>query len=445
VSAPLDIMAMSADEAAEHLANMRVAIADMEEVLSAKRAQEDPDAPRAPKPLVIIEDPETALVFEALQRGRASSNGSAPAREQLKVRWVTDAITNPPPKPDVLIEGLLDAGELTVIGAGRGIGKSWLVLNIATLLGRGVGLLFGHLLVKKACKVLIVQGENSDYESWRRWRVLNGSDAPEGVAETFDRIRVRITRKRSTASSSIDGQQSSDTTEWVQAELDERLEAAIVEHGFEVVVIDPWAVFYCGNENSNDEVEEALEKLKDLSMRLGVAIIIVHHFGKSLDVREPEDLWRGASRLADWASTRVTLRQHYTAKQAKDQGMTREQARRYADVLFLRRSLPTPDFSIVLDPETCWWSRWVPPAEVAESRKAHLDVPDVVDACREAGGAWPSLSHAADDLGVSRTTARKVFASALRSGAIETSPGLRGAVVYRLPGAHLGDENEVER
>ena len=43
MSAPLDIMAMSADEAAEHLANMRVAIADMEEVLSAKRAQEDPE------------------------------------------------------------------------------------------------------------------------------------------------------------------------------------------------------------------------------------------------------------------------------------------------------------------------------------------------------------------------------------------------------------------
>ena len=287
MSAPLDIMAMSADEVAAHLANMRLAVADMEEVLSARRVEEDPDAPRAPKPPVIVEDPETASVFEALWRGRASSNGSAPPREQLKVRWVTDAIAHPPPKPDVLIEGLLDAGELTVIGAGRGIGKSWLVLNIATLLGRGVGLLFGHLPVKKACKVLIVQGENSDYESWRRWRVLNGSDAPEGVAETFDRIRVRTTRKRSTtsSSSSIDGQQSSDTTEWVQAELDERLEAAIVEHGFEVVVIDPWAVFYCGNENSNDEVEEALEKLKDLSMRLGVAIIIVHHFGKSLDVR----------------------------------------------------------------------------------------------------------------------------------------------------------------
>ena len=29
MSAPLDIMAMSADEAAEHLANMRVAIADI--------------------------------------------------------------------------------------------------------------------------------------------------------------------------------------------------------------------------------------------------------------------------------------------------------------------------------------------------------------------------------------------------------------------------------
>jgi len=77
VSAPLDIMAMSADEVAAHLANMRVAVADMEEVVSAKRSLEDPDAPRAPKPPVIVEDPETALVFEALQRGRASSNGSA--------------------------------------------------------------------------------------------------------------------------------------------------------------------------------------------------------------------------------------------------------------------------------------------------------------------------------------------------------------------------------
>jgi putative DNA primase/helicase len=68
----LDLTSLSADEA-EGL------LRDMAEVVSAKRALEDPDAPRAPEPSVILEDPDTAAAFEALQIGRARSNGSAPS------------------------------------------------------------------------------------------------------------------------------------------------------------------------------------------------------------------------------------------------------------------------------------------------------------------------------------------------------------------------------
>jgi hypothetical protein len=304
---------------------------------------------------------------------------------------------------------------------------------MATLLARGEGRLFGQLRIVKPCQVLIVQGENDEWESWRRWCVLTGSDgAPDGIAETFDRVRVRTTKRRSTTVSSFDGGRTTESDEWIDAVMDARLEATIAAYGFDVLIIDPWAVFYSGGENSNDEVEAALDKLRDLAMRHHVAVVILHHFGKGTDVREPEDLWRGASRLADWASTRVTLRPHYTASQVKKQGMTREQARRYVDVFFLRRSLPTPDFSMVLDPETCWWSRWLASLEEGGQR-INISVEDIVEACRRAGGSWSSTVVAAAALDVSPGKARDLLRNAVGSGHLNGRPGPHGAIVYTLP------------
>ena len=94
-----------------------------------------------------------------------------------------------------------------------------------------------------------------------------------------------------------------------------------------VLVIDPWAVFYSGRENSNDEAELALAELRRLQLTHGLTVVVLHHFGKSESARDPEDLWRGASRLADWASTRVTLLPFYSAAQAKKIGLSRQQAR----------------------------------------------------------------------------------------------------------------------
>ena len=196
----------------------------------------------------------------------------------------------------------------------------------------------------------------------------------------------------------------------------------------------------CGSENSNDEVEAALDKLRDLTLRYPLAVWLLHHFAKTLDAREPEDHWRGASRLADWASTRVTLTPHYTQAQAEAQGMNRASARRYVDVRFLRRSTPLDDFSMRLDSETGWWERWVAPEEVAEGRAVHLEIADVVEALTAAGGTWSSTQRAAADLGVSHATARKLLASAVRHGAIEARRGERGATTYSLPGQHLGAE-----
>jgi hypothetical protein len=373
-----------------------------------------------------------------------SQNGSeaaGPRRELLRIRWASDAVTAPPPEPEVLVVGMMRRGELAVVGAPRSFGKSSFAGNLAVLGGRGEGFLCGALQIVRPFRTLICQGEIDEWESSRRWCLLTGEGRPpEGAAESFDRWRIRTVRKRTANSGGEGGDRWTESDEWVDAILDGRLELTLAEYAFDCLVVDPWAVYYSGAENSNDEVEAALDKLRDLAMRRAVAILILHHLGKSNEARDPEDLWRGASRLADWASTRITMLPHYTDRQAEAQGMTRQQARRYVDVKFLRRSTQTDDFSMVFDPSTGWWSRWAAPAEIADARRVHLDVPDVVDALRASGGSWRSQNAAADALGLARDTAAKLLASAIRAGAIESAPGERRATIYRLPGAHLGDE-----
>ncbi len=358
----------------------------------------------------------------------------------MSLRWIGDAVSNPPAEPPVLIEGMLRAGELCVVAGLRGLRKSFFAENLAVLAGRGEGFLAGALRIARPFRVVIAQGEVDEWEASRRWRMLTGQGAvPDGVAETFDRWRVRTTRRRSSSGGRDDAATWATSDEWVDATLDSRLEETIAEHRFDLLVIDPWAVYFAGSENSNDETEAALDKFRDLAMRYGLAVLILHHLGKATDARDPEDLWRGASRLADWASTRVTLLPHWTDAAAERQGMTRQQARRYVDVKFLRRSVPTDDFAMAFNEETGWWERWVPPEGAVDSRRVHLDVGDVVDACRTAGGAWTSNRAAATGLGIAGGTAHKLLAAAVRQGALETVPGQRGATIYRLPGTHLED------
>jgi AAA domain len=350
-----------------------------------------------------------------------------PAPPVLEVRSVAAALANPPEEPDVLVNGLLRRGEMCVFGAGRALGKTWLGFNLAHQLSQGDGLFLGTLRIQRAARVLYCQGELDPWGSYDRWRKLVGDTPAPEVMETFDRWRLRTMHRRMTWQG--DGFTTSETH--VDAVLDGRVEQTIIEGGYEVLFIDPWKVYFAGNENSNDEVEAALDKLRDLVLRHGLTVVILTHISKALEVREPEDLWRGASRLADWASTRVTLIPHYTEQQAAAQGMTRQQARRYVDVRFLRRSDPTEDFSIAWNQETGWWERWEA-GDQDDGQGPTLTVADLIQVCRKIGGSWASRATAAKDLGVNIHKATVLLEQAVREGSLESFKGPRNAVGYRL-------------
>lgn len=350
----------------------------------------------------------------------------------FKVRTVAEALANPPQQPEQLIGGLVQRGELTVIGAPRAIGKSWLGMNLAVLGARGKGMLAGNLPVERPFRILYAQGELDEWSSYNRWRKLAQGDPPDGIIETFDRWRVKVTKQRVTQT--IDGVTT--TNEYLDAMLDPSLEATIAAHEIDLLIIDPWAVYYGGAENSNDEVEAALGRIRHLSMKYGLAVIIFHHVTNKVESanREPEDMWRGASRLADWASTRVTLLPHFSVKKAAELKMSRREARRHLDVHFLRRGEHTiDDFSMKMNWDSGWWERWVPPGE--HERRQH-SLADIASRCADDDG-WDSVHAAAKALSMSDAKARDLLTAAVELGYLTEGEGARGARTF-TPGS-LGE------
>lgn len=399
----------------------------------------EPYQPRKPDAFSWV-TPDTVDNYDPDDPDLTPAGAPDPAPRTLALRWVTDQIADPPPAPEVLVEGFLEAGEIAALAAPRAIGKSWLSYNLGALLSDGHGMFLGRLPVRTQARTLINQGEIDEHNAYLRWcHLTGGKQPPEHVAETFERWRLRIMHRKTTHIDRDTGQ--SDIDEWFDALLDPRIEETILEHGFKLFVVDPWAVYYGGKENDNDQAEQALDKLRDLAHRTGVAVLIIHHItgkgGNLTNGAEPEDMWRGASRLADWASTRVTLLPHYKKElDWQKAGLTRQEARRRLDVHFLRRGVATADFSIRWEHTTGWWEHWSP----TEPAAASLNPPDIAAALERAGGYWGSGAIAAEAFGKSWHTVSKYVDAAVNAGLIERCKGKTPqSQGFKLPGVNLID------
>lgn len=359
----------------------------------------------------------------------AIAPAEAPPAPALGIRWVDDLATEMPPEPPVIVEGILRAGELAAIAAPRAIGKTWLSFNLATLLAEGGGAFLGSLEVRRAARVLYLQGELDEWGSAVRWKMLTGLERPlPHIAETFDRLRLRTVRRQ--MKYSVDGVSYSD--EHIDATLPDSLETAIADHGIDLVIVDPWAVYFAGNENSNDEAEAVLGALRQVTLRTGVAWLIVHHItGKAERSAwtEPEDLWRGATRLGDWASTRITVLPHYTETARKEANLDRHEARRHVDVHILRRNgEPVPTLHARRRPDG-WWERWEPGEAVEVAGTSLRRLVQVLDL---EGGEVRSNRALARLLGLSPLAAAELVAKGVDAGLVETLEGERKATIVRL-------------
>ncbi len=141
--------------------------------------------------------------------------------------------------------------------------KSWIMVDLAVECARGGGLWLSKFPVAGA-KVLLIDQERSKAEVQRRLKaILAGKGL--GAADIRSQLFVR-----SGTSTRIDLQLSFDAL---------RKEIAELRPG--LILVDSFATFHTKNESSRPEIQQVMERIKELRNEFKCSIVLIHHESKN--------------------------------------------------------------------------------------------------------------------------------------------------------------------
>jgi hypothetical protein len=195
-------------------------------------------------------------------------------------------------KPPV-VDNLMDDRDSLLITGTTGIGKTLLAGEIGMYIAQGRNLFDKEAFyISQPRRVLFVQSEISIKNM--QFRLKTQAQELEVAEDTLHRIflpwennDVRVTGDL------LNG-------------FADSLIRYITKYNIEVVILDPLISYHSANENDNVQVRKALDTITKVSTSCSVSTIICHHHGK-IDL-EGHHAARGASAIADWASTILTLK-----------------------------------------------------------------------------------------------------------------------------------------
>ncbi len=201
-----------------------------------------------------------------------------------------------------IVPGAVLRGVTHILAAPGGTGKSLFTLQVAMMLGSGEA--WGRWKPKQKCKVLIVNAEDDIDEQRRRIsaaRVVMDAD----MKSLRGQIIVADNPSSILVSSSGGGVGKTP----VATPLVEQLQALIKHHGIDVVIVDPFAETFDGDENSNGDTKWAMKIWRDdIARACNCAVYLVHHTTKNAGDRAGSaDVIRGASAVVNSARMAATL------------------------------------------------------------------------------------------------------------------------------------------
>ena len=202
-----------------------------------------------------------------------------------------------PPRPWI-IPGALLSGYTHMLVAPGGSGKSLFTLQLAITLAEGEP--WGEFHPRRRCKTLLINVEDDLDEQRRRLaaarRVMDPDMAKVAgmihLAEDPDTIvvaRSDVTKKTVCATPIVDV-----------------LRRYIIDNEIDVLIVDPFAETFEGDENSNSEVKWAMKIWRDeIARATGCAVYLVHHTTKHAGNGAGDaDIIRGAGAIVN--STRIS-------------------------------------------------------------------------------------------------------------------------------------------
>ncbi|MBT1509475.1 AAA family ATPase [Bradyrhizobium sp. SRL28] len=204
------------------------------------------------------------------------------------------------PRRQWVVPGLLLRRNVSILVAPPGSGKSLLTLQMALMMSTSMA--WGGWRPRKACKVLVINSEDDTDEMRRRLYAA----CEEMEITTYAELRERLAIAEAPGDIII-AKADSRTKTVVAQPMVERLIATVLEYGFDVLVVDPFAETFEGDENSNSELKWAAVLWRRIARETGAAVMLVHHTRKFGAEAGNMDSARGGSALVGVARIVSTL------------------------------------------------------------------------------------------------------------------------------------------
>jgi len=198
-----------------------------------------------------------------------------------------------------IVPGALLAGSTHILAAPGGTGKSVFTLQLALMLASGRE--WAKWKPKRKCRVLVINAEDDIHEQRRRMvaaQTVMGFGAERGQVLLADAPESILMSTSDPVKKSL-----------IATPLVDQLVQVIKHYKIDVVIVDPFAETFDGDENSNGDTKWAMKIWRDKIARpTGAAVYLVHHTTKgSEDKAGSADVIRGGGAIVNSARLAATL------------------------------------------------------------------------------------------------------------------------------------------
>jgi len=211
------------------------------------------------------------------------------------------------PKPEMILDPIIQAKSLTMVHAYRGVGKTFFAMSIAYAVATSQKFLRWH--AKKPAKVLYVDGEMQANILQERFAKIAKGFGDEVNAYT-DNIKILSADMQPFPSINI-----------VHSTIQEEIEA-VLQDDVKLIILDNLSSLTKFDELDSNAWNIMQDWLLDLRKR-GIAVLIIHHSGK-------RGGQRGISKREDILDTVINL--EIPQKNNKKQTKKEEEEANYADI-----------------------------------------------------------------------------------------------------------------
>jgi 5S rRNA maturation endonuclease (ribonuclease M5) len=197
-----------------------------------------------------------------------------------------------PTRPCLIGNQILPDGGCCFLGGLPKVGKSLLAVQMGVELALGRAFL-DEYAVPGPLKVVYLQGEMSKDQMRARLRQMCGGLTPAELAQLNVNFLPTVARSVSLDDPEQRGRLIDDLEQY---------------EGLRVLVVDPLIMFHGQNENDASEMKRVLDGFDWLKDRLGVALVVVHHYGHGGQQDQGNrSRLRGSSVLAGYLDTSLGL------------------------------------------------------------------------------------------------------------------------------------------